>query len=82
MISSALATAKEVDLLAGMITLKDVTVDSRIVSNGKHATNVGGVTIAAMSIAGHPIALGKHGLQITDKKAPLPAVPAQLRGRL
>src|SRR6478609_1484311 len=81
-ISSALATAKEVDLLAGMITLKDVTVDSRIISNGKHATNVGGVTISAMSIAGHPIALGKNGLQITDKKAPAPDVPAQVRSGL
>ncbi len=81
-ISSALATAKEVDLLAGMITLKDVTVDTRIISNGKHATNVGGVTIAAMSIAGHPIALGKHGLEITGQKAPAPDVPAQLTSGL
>lgn len=81
-ISTALATAKEVVLLAGTITLKDVTVVSRIVSNGKHATNVGGVTIGALSIAGHSIALGKNGLQITDKKAPAPAVPAQLSSGL
>ena len=35
-----------------------------------------------MSIAGHPIALGKHGLQITDQKAPAPDVPAQLTSGL
>jgi len=37
------------------VTLKGVDVMSRIVSNGKHATNAGTVTIAAMTIAGyHP----------------------------
>lgn len=81
-ISSATAAASRVELLGGVITLKGVDVVSRIVSNGKHATNLGKVTIAGMSIAGKPIELGNHGLVITDKKAPVPAVPAQAKAGL
>lgn len=81
-ISTGRASAAEVDLLGGIITLKGLQVDSRIVSNGKHALNVGRVSLTGLVLAGHPIDLGKHGLTVTGKKAPLPAVPAQVTAGL
>jgi hypothetical protein len=75
--STAGSAASDINLLGGIISFQHVKVTSTIVTSGKKTTNSGNVTIGGMSIAGKAVAFGHGGFTVTDKKAALPAFPAQ-----
>jgi hypothetical protein len=75
--STAGSASSQIDLLGGIVSFSDVKVISQIVTTGKHTTNSGKVTIGGMSIAGKAVEFGHDGFTVTDKKAALPAFPAQ-----
>lgn len=76
--STAHASASDIGLLGGLISINDVAVTSRVVSDGAKATVTGGATIGGVTVAGTKFAVDDKGVDIAGTHAALPAVSKTL----
>ncbi len=76
--ATAEATASEIDILGGLLSIKglDLTASSR--SDGKKGTNVGHATIGALGVAKQVISLDDKGVNLAGTNVKLPGLPETL----
>lgn len=80
--SFAHASASEIRLLSGLITIEGFDVTSQTVSDGKKATTTGRSTIGAVSVAGKTLGLTDKGITLGGSSTTLPKLPEALSDTL
>jgi hypothetical protein len=76
--STAHATGSGLKLLGGLITIGNVDITSKTVSDGKKAVTTGNVDITSVTIAGKSLGIDGKGLNLAGKKTKLPDVPSTI----
>ena len=76
--SVAHATGSGIKLLGGLITVGNVDVTTKTVSDGKKAVTTGTEDISSVSVAGKPLGIDGKDLDLGGKKVKVPALPTDL----
>jgi hypothetical protein len=80
--ATAEATASEIDILGGLLSIKGMDISASSRSDGKKGTNLGHATIGALGVAKQTISLDDKGLNLAGANVKLPGLPETLTAAL
>jgi hypothetical protein len=73
--AAARASASDVSIAAGLITIRSVATQARSISTAKDATVAGKSLVTGITIAGQPVTLDGDGLHVAGQGGDLPGLP-------
>jgi hypothetical protein len=76
--STAHTHANEIKLLGGLLTIGNMDVTSRTVSNGTKAVTTGHATVGGLKVGGQNLGLDENGLDLAGTSVKLPKMPADI----